>query len=590
MELVAIRVRNYRTVGTAEQTLRLDAGGTTIVGPNNSGKTNLLRAIQLFFTGHENAYGYDRQEDLTFGAGNARTSLVATFRGVDDVPDHIDAHIYRQYDELISRLGHTRTSSEFTLSLVFSASGIPTYQFFPNLKQPGDNASRVSFSRGQKRLVTDLLNMFSVHYVPSARSIADLYEELLVPFMISRVAAAIEPHLEEIQSELDSVASDLNSALDDAGLATIRSSFQLPGGSLKRLIHGFDFMVSDPESTTIFRKGQGIQSTTFLASLLWIAGEELKAGRSAIWLLEEPESYLHPELSRSALQLLNALGERALVVLTTHSLVFVPQDSRRVSGTAIGASGRTQVQQYRNYREATEALRSSLGIAFSDFFNLGLVNVLVEGPTDIECIDWVLSRISREVLELPLLRRADFLDFGGVKHLAGFLRANFVYVRKERVAVAVFDGDTAGTKERSDLQQYFGRVGVPFNANQEYVSVRDRFAIEGLFPDAWVIDLHAAEPAWFDEFSVDSMGDLEPYRVRSSNKRSVIGRLCSRADEAPLEDWATRWTHFLLAIEGALVHSERRLQRDALVPYRRPSESDGSVSGSLESGDGARFA
>lgn len=453
------------------------------------------------------------------------------------------------------------------------------------MKQPGDNAARVGFSRAQKRLVTDLIALFSVHYVPSARSIADLYEDLLVPFMVSRVAETIRPHLQDIQAELDGVAADLNTALEQAGLTEIRSSFQLPGGSLERLLHGFDFMVSDPESTTIFRKGQGIQSTTFLASLLWIADEEASGGRSPIWLLEEPESYLHPELSRSALHLLNALRRKSMVVLTTHSLAFVPQDSRRVSGTSLSKSGRTSVEQFRNYREATHALRASLGVAFSDFFNLGLVNVLVEGPSDLACIQWALERLEEATIQLPLLRRAEFLDFGGVRHLAGFLRANFSYVREERVVVAVFDGDAAGVKERSDLQRYFGQHDVPFSANQEYVSVRDRFAIEGLFPDDWVIELHAQHPSWFEEFSVDSMGELEPYRVGSSHKKSVIAVLCARADSSPIDEWAQRWLSFLAAVDSALAKSEARLREKSSALYVVRDQGDDAVEeGSLSPG------
>ena len=59
VKLVGLRVKNYRTVGVQEQFLNLD-GPMTIVGPNNSGKTNLLRSIETFFTGHDNTVGYSQ--------------------------------------------------------------------------------------------------------------------------------------------------------------------------------------------------------------------------------------------------------------------------------------------------------------------------------------------------------------------------------------------------------------------------------------------------------------------------------------------------------------------------------------------------
>jgi predicted ATP-dependent endonuclease of OLD family len=79
MELTEIRIRNFRTI-EAEQHIRIP-GQMTLVGPNNSGKTNLLKAVQVFFTGSSNSYGYTRDEDLTFGVGRARTSITATFDG-----------------------------------------------------------------------------------------------------------------------------------------------------------------------------------------------------------------------------------------------------------------------------------------------------------------------------------------------------------------------------------------------------------------------------------------------------------------------------------------------------------------------------
>ncbi|WP_298992962.1 ATP-dependent endonuclease [uncultured Pseudokineococcus sp.] len=582
MELQSLRVRNYRTIGATEQIINLGRAGAVLVGPNNSGKTNLLRAVQLFFTGHDNVYGYDRKNDLTFNAGNARTSLVATFSGDDNDKSGNDWPIFEALDKLHARLGRARTSPTFSLSLQFANSGVPTYQFFPNVKQPGDDATRMQFSRSQKQLVSDLLGRFSLHYVPSARSISDLYEELLVPFMVKRVAETIRPKLDDIQGVLDAVADRLNDSLGRAGLDHLHSSFRMPGDSLERLLTTFDFLVSDPGNTSIFRKGQGIQSTTFLASLLWVTEEEMRAGTHSLWLLEEPESYLHPELSRNALTLLEELRQKAHLVLTTHSLGFVPQDARRVSGTSLTSDGRTKVDQFRNYREATETLRASLGVAFSDFFNLDMLNLLLEGPSDVVAISWAIGRFSSDAevdakdvdkLDLPLLAQAKLLDFGGVRHLAGFLRANYAFIRTERSAVAVFDGDEAGVKERSGLQRFFGQNHVPFEANRHYVSVRDRFAIEGLFPDEWVAEIYADHASWFDTYSVDSAGDLEPYRIGDGHKTRVLDLLMARADSTNRALWDRRWRSMLLTLEKALRLNSQAIESLSKLPAMEQGEA-----------------
>ena len=556
MRLVSLRVRNYRTVGAIEQTLPLE-GGLTIVGPNNSGKTNLLRAVELLFTGPDNVHGYSTDIDLTFGNKGVKTSLLATFDG-DDSDGSDDRSIYESLDSLHKILGTERQDSTFTLSLQFPTSGTPVYQFFPNAKQPAVPAVRTQFSRTQRQLVIDLLGRFACHYVPSARSIREMHEELLVPFLRSSVASVLEPHAAAITATLSDVAKSFDAELTQAGLSNLQVTFSMPNESLEQLLRGFDFHISDPERTSIFMKGQGIQSTALLAGFLWMTQQQAATGKSVVWLLEEPESYLHPELSRSAILLLDRLREHSLAIVTTHSLAFVPQDPVMVAGTTLEAN-RTRIETYPTYVEATRRLRIALGVRFSDYYNLGRFNLLVEGQSDRELIQWFLALVPVTVEGWPTLRMAQLLDFGGVRHLSGFLRAAYALISTERVAVAVFDGDAAGEKERKDLQQFFGQKQVAFQANQQFLSVRSGFAIEGLFPDEWMVEIHDQNPDWFDEYSVDVSGALEPYRIKDQRKGTVRTILIERAEHEADFGWASRWLDFARAAEQALIVLENRL-------------------------------
>lgn len=441
-----------------------------------------------------------------------------------------------------------------------SPSDNPVYQFFPNARKTGSPAEQTAFSRLQSKLVADLFGLFSVQYVPAAKTMDQLNSELLMPFMVKKVARTITPYVPEIESSLEAVAATINAALAEAGLAHFVASFGFPNNSLEALLSGFDFALGDPRRTSIQHKGQGVQSVALLASLIWISEQLRLQGSRPIWLLEEPESYLHPELSRSALDLVDQLRKESTVLITTHALAFVPQNVQRISGVSL-VDGMTRIEAFRNYREATENLSRALGVAFSDYFNLSEINVLVEGQSDKDLIPWAMQTIdSVTEQEYPLLFAAAFLDFGGVKHLSGFLRANYGFIRRERVAVPVFDGDEAGTKERRELQQYFGQKQIPFQSNQDYLSVRDRFAIEGLFPDTWIQDIHHEHPTWFDEFSEDSQGNLEPYRVKSAHKAGVINVLSKRAESDASQSWSGPWISFLSALESALRFHRLRLE------------------------------
>jgi predicted ATP-dependent endonuclease of OLD family len=98
MKLDSIKIRNFRTIRT-EQTIDLSKG-VTIVGPNSSGKTNILRAIEMLFTGYDNVTCYEYASDFSFGSVG-QTSIVATFIG--DI-DGDDADFFSLYQELADLL------------------------------------------------------------------------------------------------------------------------------------------------------------------------------------------------------------------------------------------------------------------------------------------------------------------------------------------------------------------------------------------------------------------------------------------------------------------------------------------------------
>ena len=553
MNLVEIRIRNFRSI-ESEQHFAIP-GNMTLVGPNNSGKTNLLRAVQVLFTGYENTYGYTREADLTFGVGRVRTSITATFDGNPSS----DKEIYEKIDELHALQGTERSGTQLSLNLYFTDTNTPVYSFFPNVKRPKAGAQAAQYSRTHKSLVTDLLGSFSVHYVPSAKSVDQIYDELLTPFLRRKVSKVMEPHISDIERSLSEAADALNAELEAANLSDFEASFSLPSQSIEELVSGFDFMIADPQKTPVHEKGMGIQTTVLLAAFRWITKQEVSTGRTVAWLLEEPESYLHPHLASNCNAILENLAKDSIVIKTTHSMAFVPQDPAHVCGTMLNANNRTEITDYDSFNEAVSAIRDALGIRFGDFYNLAKYNVFVEGKSDREIFQWFLKRISVEQYHWKHLREAKFEDFGGVKHLAGFLRATYQFIRNEQACIAVFDGDDAGEIERRALQGFFGQKEIPFNSNEHFVSVRSRFSIEGLFPDDWIVKVFAEHPNWFEIYSVDASGQLEPFKVKDSRKSNIQSKLILLADADAGIEWAERFCQVCTVLDKALENRSNAL-------------------------------
>lgn len=549
MRIISARVRNYRTV-QEEAHVEIEKG-LTLVGPNNAGKTNLLKAVRLFFTGYDNVLGYNREHDLSFGQGQQRTNIALTFRiEASDGPE-----IGASLTQIIELLGiPSPHDGEFTVYLTFSSSSNPVYRVFPNSRRPTGASEKSLYSRLEKSFVEGVFSRFSIHYIPSDKSTEQLYSDLVLPFLLRKAFSALSPHMNLIGAAMENASDSLNNSLAAAGLGDVRSAFNFPSDP-KRFFKDVDFFLSDPNETSIFNKGMGIQSAALLAAFNWITSEEVQDGKNVLWLLEEPESYLHPELASQCDRLIDDLRSRSQVICTTHSLGFVPQDPRQILGVS-RISGWTKTQSFKTYHEATDRIRKSLGVRFSDFYNFDHFNVLVEGETDREYLQYFCGLITRHALTpvFPILTSGlvSFLDQGGVAGLQGFVRATYQFIRQERPCIILVDGDPAGDKCRRELQGHFGNKGIQFQPNKNFIVVRDRFTIEGLFPDTWITDLYNVHPNWFEAYSVDASGALLPFSVHDNHKRQFMASMRARADAEADLTWADRWVTLLAVIESSL--------------------------------------
>lgn len=558
MKIKSVRLRTYRTVRD-EANIDL-SGGPTLVGPNNAGKTNILKGIRLFFTGYENSYKYDRAADLSIGQGALQTSVSITFSR-EDTPR--DENIYAQFSALKDALEIAPDGQdEVTVYLTMSPTSRPIYRVFPNTKRPTQGSANAQYSKLERSFVDSILDSFSVHYIPSDKSTSQLYESLVLPFIFKKAFLAISPALGEIKTAMEITADTLTGALHGAGLSSMSCSFSFPN-TPERFFREASFNISDPDEMSISEKGMGIQSAALLASFIWISNEEATMGKNVLWLLEEPESYLHPELAEQCRTLILKLRDVSQVVTTTHSLGFVPQDPKSIIGVE-RIDGWTKPTSFKTYAEATSRIRKSLGVKFSDFYNLNIYNLIVEGETDREYIQALIAKNSLDSYQrrrFPILTSGQLscLDQGGVKGVEGFVKVTYEFIRQERPAVIILDGDKAGDDCRRAIQNYLGNKGIHIVANQHYVSVRDRFAIEGLFPDSWILATYESNPNWFADFSMDAEGTLQPFGIKDDHKRQFLSAMIARVEVEPNLDWASRWLGALSVVESALAQESSRI-------------------------------
>lgn len=560
MKINSIKIRNFRTV--REETLLDIDGYLTIVGPNNSGKTNILKAIQTFFTGYNNDLDYSKERDFSKSADKkSKTTITITF--IKEDGKDFDVSLFEEYAEIYDYLESDISSpNELTVYLTFNDNS-PNYQLHYNVKKKKDKQAH--YSQKLKIIISKVLEHFAVHYIPSEKSVKDIFRTLITPLISIQLGKKMLENRGVFDSVFSNTSELITGSLKDCGLDNFEFSIRPPQNDYAQMIKGFEYILNDTIETNIFEKGMGIQTASLLACFLWVTDQEINDGKDIIWLLEEPESFLHPSLSETHKKLLHILRTKCTVINSTHSLQFVPQDPLKILGTEI-KSDTTEVKKFKTYAEATKTLRDTLGIEFSHFFNLGLTNVFLEGQTDREyfhkVLDLLPSEYEGEKLDFSLLRSGEtkFLDFGGTSHLAGFLRATFEFIQKERPTIVVFDGDTAGIKAINELNSYFGNKKIPFQSNREYVMLRKDFEIEYYFPDEWLKEIHNDHPGWFDSFILDVEENISSLTVKDSSKNSFQKNIFKRIENSTSHEWLIKWLPILTIIENSLKSQQVKLK------------------------------
>ncbi len=545
MKIDSLRIKNFRTI-SSEQVLNI-SDGLTLVGPNNAGKTNALMALYIFFTGYENRHKYNHLLDLSFGDKSVKTSLTCHFSGGPG-----DEEVFDKLAKLRSLLGQDDETYEFSINVYFSGDN-PVYQVYPGIKRPEGKSPQ--YSMAQKAFIQSVLESFKCYYIPSKKSIDELYNEFVSPFIRMKVGNALEEHLPKIRTSVAAIAKSMNGVLSENGLNNILVGFDVPNGAISDLITGFDLHVSDPDKSSIYSKGMGVQAAVLLSSFKWITEQQKKL--NVIWLIEEPETYMHPALAFQASKILDGLSEISTLIKTTHAINFVPSDITRVQGVArVGKAKSTVVRAFATHREATQSIRQSLGVKFSDYFALPRYCLFVEGETDKTYIEHVWSQMRDEQKNTyPYLNSSELLikDFTGVSDLVGFLKSNFGLLHKEVCAVSLFDGDRAGIDAARAMASYCSNKEYDFNGNREYVIIPGGHSIEGLFPDEWILDAYHYESAWFDGGApvTDADNNLISFKIRDSSKKAFLSHILERYDEDTTYDSSQKFFSLFKVINSA---------------------------------------
>jgi predicted ATP-dependent endonuclease of OLD family len=258
-------------------------------------------------------------------------------------------------------------------------------------------------------------------------------------------AEAIKNFMLEYTSSLQKVEITPNIVWKDA-IKSVDVNFQFKG---------------DSKLIPMSHKGTGYRRLFMVARFRYLA--EKNKGNNIIYLIEEPETFLHPSAQEDLLNSFKDLSEDNQIIITTHSPVFT--GSTDYDSVILCKNGGQSVYEYANEENKTQFIRhivEELGI--KPWYNL--VDryekiVFVEGINDTK----FYNIICKKIFDKNLLNNDKILVLpcGGVNNVNSFINIEY-FGKSNRDLFLIIDSDK--NKGNQEEQQ---KTVDRFNKGESYI-------------------------------------------------------------------------------------------------------------------------
>ncbi len=496
MKLTKVEVKNYRSLfaerGEDAFAVDLGDGMNSLIGPNNCGKSNLLRAVALALDPN---FPFDREADMPGAMEYAFPRITLDFEcDGKATPEKTLLRYLDEYERQFTPAGRSTYAEDGVIRYAVS---------FPGNKQSGANrqefflAPGAGARRGDPRSLERPLAQFRKTLQFVLVSSGESLQSLLSGRFREILHTVIRDHLKEKFATADRRRSgyvehlqqDLLSPLRDKVVEVVGELFpEVTGVSLVPQVSGIDetlsnvgVRVTDAVETSLEAKGTGVRGAVMVAMLRYLADQ---SRRSMVFAVEEPEAFLHPKAQEDLRDDLEALAERRDVTLlvTTHSPFVVSRDAKaRVISLTKDAWGRTIVVGQANGNEPHASL---LGGLFRDAALPDLLERVAQIPPGARGIVVVEGTTDEAYMRLAarVARRPDLVDdlyitpAGNAQRV--IVQSVLLKQQTARPLVAIFDNDQVGRDAAKTLASRFS-----FHNKREVLTI-DRALpdVPGSFP------------------------------------------------------------------------------------------------------------
>lgn len=446
MKLSDFSVVNYRSITTARKIKTNNM--TVLVGKNNEGKSNILRALTL------------AMDIMKIYSKDPRSLQIA-------VRPYLKNHYSWEKDYPISLQeknpnGWSSIDLNFELDeqdilAIRSMTGIRLSGCIPVRVSTNGAAAKIDIPKrgtaafadadNKKKIIEYVCFKIDFNFIPAVRTEYDALR--VVDSLIEKSLETLDTNpdyinamnkIEELQQGiLDGISNQIIEPLQEF-LPTVRN-VQIHIQNERRRIamrRNTEIIIDDRTPTPIQQKGDGIKSLTALA----ILNIPARVDRVSVVAIEEPESHLHPESARQLYDTIMSLSQTHQIVLTTHSPLFVNRTNLK-ENIIVNDGKATPVKKIKEIRDV-------LGIHISDNLTNAEHVLIVEGEDDKIALEKLLPSMSTKI-KRAIQNGTFIIDYIGG---AGNLPYKLSFYRNLQCKYHVLlDNDDAGRHAGSEAER-----------------------------------------------------------------------------------------------------------------------------------------
>ena len=450
-----------------------------IAGRNNTGKSNILRALCLFFTDEiEPGINLDLKRDCNAARKEKRRITIEVKFCLD--PGIKIQQTIKDVMKLVPRDGRIKKEYEAD---PLSAKGYKTNYYINGEKIKDTDTSKID----------KFINLFTFRYITANRTPSAVLEENLLELRAElkfklnatlRHQKGEKENLEELQkhalSIIKSIAQGLFTPIKDEIIKADKNiadvSIQTPD-DITELVNAAVYQLTTSSGTILSEKlqGHGIQNVLLFA-VLYLVDKNFhrKFGWkiATIWAVEEPEIFLHFDLENQLANYFTSIsskeGERFQILCTSHSNVF-PQyaNSHHMLKAIKTAKGSTENfwTKSTNY-SAHDFLTKLTEEKISNCLSLITAYphqkiILLEGPIDEFIFTQLIQREGiQNMLAFSIQRFLSGSQLKGDSQLLAFLKANLHILKNRAIncgVYAIFDWES----NKQPINQLSKNVSAP---------------------------------------------------------------------------------------------------------------------------------